>query len=155
MESLVTLPMAGYVAADKDGEVGENEKAPSKRWKKVLPRKRGNFTLTPNAKDPTVYDDEFVNFLVTQFKTADAGGVRFYDLDNEPGLWSETHPRIHPKPTGYWEMATLTEKLAAAVTKVDPAAQILGPASYGWQEFLNLQNSPDSADINKTEGTFL
>jgi len=155
IDSLVTLPMAGFVAADKNGEVGENEKAPSKRWKAVLPRKKGKFTLIPKEKALVVYDDEFVNFLVSNFKTAQDGGVRFYDLDNEPGLWSETHPRIHPKPTGYWEMVTRTEKLAAAVTKVDPTAQILGPVSYGWQEFFNLQGSPDSAEINKTEGTFL
>ena len=117
--------------------------------------KKGKFTLNPRPKDPCVYDDEFVNFLVSNYKTAAEGGVKFYDLDNEPGIWSQTHPRIHPKPTGYWEMVTLTEKLAFAVTKVDPTAQILGPVSYGWQEFLNLQNSPDSGEINKTEGTFL
>jgi mannan endo-1,4-beta-mannosidase len=155
MESLITLPMAGYVAADKDGEVGENEKAPSKRWKEVVFHKKGKFTLSPNPKDKYVYDDEFVNFLVSNYKTAAEGGVRFYDLDNEPGIWDETHPRIHPKPATYWEMANLTERLAYAVTKVDPTAQILGPVSYGWQEFLTLQNSPDSAEINKTEGTFL
>ena len=155
MASLVTLPMAGYVAADMNGPVGEDEKAPSKRWKKVVFHKKSKFTLNPRPKDPCVYDDEFVNFLVSNYKTAAEGGVKFYDLDNEPGIWQETHPRIHPKPTGYWEMVTLTEKLAFAVTKVDPTAQILGPVSYGWQEFLNLQNSPDSGEINKTEGTFL
>jgi mannan endo-1,4-beta-mannosidase len=155
MESLVTLPMAGYVAADKNGEVEEKETAPSKRWKPVIFHKKGKFTLAPHPKDRFVYDDEFVNFLVSNYKTAAEGGVKFYDLDNEPGIWSQTHPRIHPKPTNYWEMANLTERLAFAVTKVDPTAQILGPVSYGWQEFLNLQNSPDSEEINKTEGTFL
>ncbi len=155
MESLITLPMAGFVAADKNGEVSEKEKAPSSRWKKVVFRKRGKFTLAPSDKDPAVYDDEFVNFLVANYKNSAGGGVKFYDLDNEPGIWSQTHPRIHPKPTTYWEMVNLTERLAFAVTKVDPTAQVLGPVSYGWQEFLTLQNAPDSADINKTEGTFL
>jgi mannan endo-1,4-beta-mannosidase len=155
MASLLTLPMAGYVVADKEGEVDEKEKAPSKRWKPVVFHKRGKFTLAPSEKAPVVYDDEFVNFLVSNFKTASEGGVKFYDLDNEPGLWFQTHPRIHPKLTGYWELANLTEKLAFAVTKVDPTAQILGPVSYGWQEFLTLQDSPDSADINQTDGTFL
>ena len=133
MASLLTLPMAGYVAADKKGEVDEKEKAPSKRWKKIVFHKRGKFTLTPSGKDPAVYDDEYVNFLVSNFKTAAGGGVKFYGLDNEPGLWFQTHPRIHPKPTGYWELANLTEKLAYAVIKVDPTAQILGPAANGWR----------------------
>jgi mannan endo-1,4-beta-mannosidase len=30
--SLITLPMAGFVARDNSGSVGENELAPSKRW---------------------------------------------------------------------------------------------------------------------------
>ena len=33
--SLVTVPMAGYVAADGNGTVDETEVAPSPRWKKV------------------------------------------------------------------------------------------------------------------------
>ena len=36
---LVTVPMAGYVAADGNGTVDETEIAPSPRWKQVVPKK--------------------------------------------------------------------------------------------------------------------
>ncbi len=155
MESLVTVQMAGYVSTDKKGEVSEKETAPSPRWKKVLPRKERAFSLTPDPDAPAVYVDEFVNFLTANYKKGLEGGVRFYDLDNEPALWPSTHPRIHPRKTGYWEMVNATELTALGILKVDPTAMIFGPVCYGWQEFLTLQDSPDAADINKQFGSFL
>jgi mannan endo-1,4-beta-mannosidase len=155
MASLITLPMAGFVAADKAGDVTEAQTAPSDRWVAVQPRKNFPFTLSPNPKSQTVYEDEFVNFLVTNFHPASQGGVRFYDLDNEPALWPATHPRLHPAKPTYKEMVEKTEALASAVLKVDPSALILGPVMYGWQEFLTLQDAPDSADLNKTYTTYV
>ena len=155
LDSLITVPMAGYVAADEKGEVLESEKAPSPRWDKVVFRKKSPFTLAPDLKDHVVYDDEFINFLVANFKKASEGGVKFYDLDNEPSIWPTTHPRIHPPKTTYWEMVDKTEQLAFAILRVDPTAQILGPVSYGWQGFVTLQNAPDGIDINKQYGSFL
>ena len=155
MDSLITVPMAGYVAADKNGEVLESEKAPSSRWKPISFIKKKRYTLEPNPKDKVVYEDEFVNYLVQQLHLAAEGGVKFYALDNEPDLWSETHPRIHPAKTTYAEMINKSEGLAYGILKADPTAMIFGPASYGWSGFLSLQAAPDSAAINQTAGTFL
>ncbi len=155
MASLITLPMAGFVAADKLGDVTEAQTAPSGRWVAENPRKNAPFTLSPDPKAKTVYDDEFVNFLVANFHPASQGGVQFYDLDNEPALWPTTHPRLHPAKPTYQEMVEKTEALAGAVLKVDPSAQILGPVMYGWQEFLTLQDAPDSARFNKTYTTYV
>jgi mannan endo-1,4-beta-mannosidase len=155
LASLITLPMAGFVAADKNGDVTETQTAPSGRWATVKPRKGSAFSLSPNPKSKTVYDDEFVNFLVANFHPASQGGVRFYDLDNEPALWPSTHPRLHPAKTTYREMIDKTEALALAVLKVDPSAMILGPVMYGWQEFSTLQDAPDSAHFNKTYTTYV
>ncbi|HEY5038608.1 MAG TPA: glycoside hydrolase family 44 protein, partial [bacterium] len=155
MDSLITVPMAGYVAADKNGPVLETEAAPSKRWVKVSFHKKSPFTLTPNLTDGVVYEDEFVNFLVQNFKKASDGGVKFYDLDNETAIWPSTHPRLHPKKTEYWEMINRTEGLATNILLVDPTAQILGPVCYGWTEFISLQDAPDSKELNATFGTYL
>ncbi|HVZ79384.1 MAG TPA: glycoside hydrolase family 44 protein [bacterium] len=146
MDTLMTIPMAGYVAADKSGEVSDTETAPSKRWKKVEFHKKGAYTLDPNPEDGVVYEDEFVDFLTTKFKKADAGGVRFYDLDNEPGIWASTHPRLHPKKVSYWEMRNKTEDAAENILRVDPSAVILGAVCYGWNEFISLQDAPESKD---------
>jgi mannan endo-1,4-beta-mannosidase len=155
LDSLITVPMAGYVSADKNGEVAETEKAPGKRFKKTSFHKKGAYNLTPKSENPVVYEDEFVNFLTSRFKKAVEGGIKFYALDNEPALWPSTHPRIHPAKTGYWEMVNKTEDLAFNILKVDPSATILGPAAYGWQEFLTLQEAPESKELNATFGTFL
>ena len=63
-DSIVTVPLVDYVAADKDGSVAENEKAPSRRWARSLPQKPTAFAATPDLTDGTVYEDEFVNYLV-------------------------------------------------------------------------------------------
>jgi mannan endo-1,4-beta-mannosidase len=96
-----------------------------------------------------------VNFLEKTLGPASKGGVKFYALDNEPDLWSETHPRIHPQKTGYWELMNKSESAAYGILKADPSALVFGPASYGWSGFLNLQNAPDSAEANKSTDTFL
>ncbi len=150
MDTLMTIPMAGYVAADKDGEVTEAETAPSRRWKKIAFHKRKPYTLSPDPKAPVVYEDEFVHFLVSNFKEASGGGVKFYDLDNEPALWPSTHPRLHPAKTSYWEMRNKTEIAADSILRVDPTAVILGGVCYGWNGFMSLQDAPESKDAAVT-----
>jgi hypothetical protein len=128
--SLITLQMAGYVAADKNGTVSESQAAPSTRWKEVVYQKTTPFCSpagSPDKTDNAVYMDELVNYLVTRYGSASStSGVRFYALDNEPALWSSTHPRIHPlKPTCV-ELLNESIALASAVKDVDPDAQICG-----------------------------
>jgi hypothetical protein len=64
---LVTVPMAGYVAADGNGTVDETEIAPSPRWKQVVPKKSTIYpgsplSTNPNKTDGYVFTDEFVNW---------------------------------------------------------------------------------------------
>jgi mannan endo-1,4-beta-mannosidase len=155
LESLVTIPMVSFVTGDTAGEVSDADKAPSKRWKRSLFQKNGQFSLSPDPNDDVVYQDELVNFLVARYGKADAHGVRFYALDNEPALWPSTHPRIHPDKPTYKELIERTEGLASAILKVDPAAEIFGPVLYGWGAFLSLQDAPDSKAENATYGTFI
>jgi len=143
--ALPTLQMAGYVAADKNNtSVSVAETAPSARWKPVLPRKPGgSFAYPPTLADNAVYMDEEVHFLTSTFGTAASGGVPGYFLDNEPALWTSTHPRIHPAAVGAAELWTKSRDLAAAVKDVDPSAQVYGGVFYGFAEYLNEQNAPD------------
>lgn len=92
--SLVTVPMAGYVAADGNGTVDETEVAPSPRWKKVEAKKStiypgSSLSVTPDKTDGYVFTDEFVNWA-EDFKQD--GQQVWYSLDNEPGLWGEALP---------------------------------------------------------------
>jgi mannan endo-1,4-beta-mannosidase len=157
-ESVVTVPMVDYVAADKSGPVRENDKAPSKRWVRSYAQKPGPFAATPDLSDGTVYQDEMVNYLVGKLGRANdkkGGGIKFYSLDNEPALWPSTHPRLHPDATSYDEMVKRTEATALAIAKVDPGAFILGGVMYGWGEYMSLGDAPDAKPNNATYGTYL
>ncbi len=155
MESIATVPLVDYVTADKRGSVPESEKAPSNRWDRSSPKKPGPFAATPDLSDGTVYEDEFVNFLVGKLGKAAQGGIKFYSLDNEPALWPSTHPRIHPAPTRYDEMVNRSEAMASAIVKIDPTAMVLGGVMYGWSEYMTLQDAPDAKEQNATYDTYV
>jgi Glycoside hydrolase family 44 len=155
METLATVPLVDYVAADKSGEsVTESEKAPSKRWVRSYPHKNGAYTATPDRGDGAVYQDEFVDLLVKKQGRADQGGIKFYSLDNEPSLWPSTHPRIHPERPTYREMVKRSEAVASEITTIDPSAIVLGAVMYGWNEYLTFQDAPDSKELNAQYGTY-
>src|ERR1035437_5701455 len=142
--SIITLPLAGYVAKDKNGPVDVKEKAPSDRWAKVEFIKGKELSLEPDKNDGYVYVDEEVNFLVNKYGKANTlTGVKGYSLDNEPDIWASTHPRIHPNKVGADEYIKLSIDAARAVKKLDPYAEIYGPASYGFNGFRTFQDAPD------------
>ncbi len=135
-KSILTIPMAGYVAADENGTVSVAETAPSARWDTANYVKGSPFIYPPNLTDGAVYDDEEVAYMVQKYGNATTqNGVMAYQLDNEPDLWSSTHPRIHPTPTGAAELVTRCAELAASIKNVDQYAQVFGPV-FGmiWSE---------------------
>ena len=154
--TLLTLQMAGYVAKDKNGTVTEAETAPSSRWVPVVAAKGLAFSLTPDLTDNTVYMDEFVNFLVNKYGNASTStGVKGYSLDNEPALWQNTHPRIHPAQPTCAELMSKSIALSTAVKNVDPYAEIFGPAAYGFAEFSSFQGAPDWTSLQGSYSWFL
>jgi hypothetical protein len=77
----------------------------------------------------------WVSHLKSRFGDAASGGVRFFNLDNEPMLWNSTHRDVHPLPTSYDEMRDRTVQYAAAIKQADPAAKTLGPVLWGWTAY--------------------
>ncbi len=86
-------------------------------------------TSTPAGAD---YVSGWVKYLAGKYGDAAHGGVRFYDLDNEPDIWHSTHRDVHPKGAGYDEMRDRTYSVAAAIKAADPTARTLGPVGWGW-----------------------
>mgnify|MGYP002622835885 CR=1 FL=1 len=150
--SLMTLQMAGFVSADMSGEV--TEQAPSSRWNKVEYSKGSAFSLTPDLNDGVVYMDEFVNYLVNELGDSQHGGINAYSLDNEPALWHSTHSLVHPTPTSCEELVERSIELANAVKKVDPNADIFGPALYGYMAYLCLQEAADWNTIQQNNSDY-
>ena len=138
---LTTLQLAGYVSADKNGPVSEEETAPSDRWNKVVLTKGSDFAETPDLTDGVVYMDEYVNYIIKKLgDSKSATGIQGYSLDNEPVLWNDTHSRMHPEPVTIEELSTKSIEMAKAVKKLDPNAEVFGPALYGYTAFDHLDD---------------
>jgi hypothetical protein len=160
--SLITVPMMGYVAKDSSScgfsiakygaqDNGDDPDRPTDCGSGK--RGDGSFvagnapTDTSQAVDPT-----FVKNWITQLKathgSANAGGVSFYALDNEPELWSETHRDIHPTPLSYDELLQRSIAYGEAVKEVEPAAQLFGYVSFGWTGYWYSQRDVVAAEQN-------
>jgi len=148
---VLTIPINGYVAADKNGGGDVRRSGPDylkTRFRPEAAHKGSAFTLTPDPHTAVVYQDEFVHWLKARFPAgfADTRQPIWFSLDNEPDLWSSTHAAVHPKPATYAELVAKTIEYAAAIKAVTPDTKIFGPVNYGWQGFVRLQNAPDAAN---------
>lgn len=161
--ALITVPMVDYVAADKNGTVDTVASANNPRWNKNFPNSAGAIPSSPDLNDATVYQDQFVDWIIKSYQNQQNSGQKiFYSLDNEPALWPGTHPLVHPQQTTYAEMAQRTIEYATMIKKADPEALVFGAVAYGYYEFVALQGAPDQngrdyfdflLDTLKTAGT--
>jgi hypothetical protein len=149
---VITVPMCGYVAADKagDGDVNRTPDYLKARFKRCVAKKEGVLSLSPETGDADVYEDEFANWVEKEGRK-DPKQVFFYALDNEPDLWSETHKRIHPEKVTFAEMVKKTTEFASAIKDVNKDAIVLGFVSYGWNGYRTLQDAPDADGRDFTE----
>ncbi|MGA2847935.1 MAG: glycoside hydrolase family 44 protein [Terracidiphilus sp.] len=86
----------------------------------------------------------WVEHLVSTFGTAANGGVPFYQLDNEPGGWANTHRDIEPTEPPYGTIVSLGEQYATTIKQVDATAMVLGPSDFtlgGWIGNPSAQNN--------------
>ena len=142
---MTTLQLAGYVSADINGTVTEEETAPSDRWNKVVFTKNAPFADEPDLTDGVVYMDEYVNYIINKLgDSTSPTGIQGYSLDNEPVLWDNTHPRVHPDPVTIEELASKSVEVAKNVKKLDPNAEIYGPALYGYTAYDHLDDDENS-----------
>ena len=151
--SLVTLPLAGYVAADKDGPVPPDQAAPSRRFVPVSwdGRRGASEPVNPRVAD---IPHLLARLVARHGSAASASGVRGYILDNEPGLWATQHPRIVRAPVRIADLLARSIKAARAIKAIDPGAWVIGPASWGATGMASLQNAPDW-NAYRHHGSFL
>jgi hypothetical protein len=146
-QALITVPINGYVAADESGPVNPA----------ILPQNSPHFVpeYPTAAQDPApaanhVYQDGYVRMAEANF-AATATAPLAFELDNEPDIWSATHPEVHPNKVTYAELVQKTIAYSTMIKQVDPKALVYGWASYGWDGYLSLNQAPDAA----ANGNFL
>jgi Glycoside hydrolase family 44 len=148
-KSLLTMPMMGWVAkstpltcgfsVSKYGAQTQTDQYNPDCGNGIKPD--GSFIIGNNPADTsTVASPAFIGTwvrqLVSQYGRANAGGVRYYALDNEPALWNSTHRDIHPEPLSYDELLQRTIDYSLAIKQADPTAQTLGPVEWGWPNYF-------------------
>jgi len=97
----------------------------------------------------------WANALAAAFNTSSATcpvpyssitSCHFYDMDNEPDIWSGTHRDVHPAPAGYDELANIYEKEATNLKTWDPSAVRFGPVFCCWWFYWNGSNGADKGN---------
>lgn len=142
--TLLTLQMLGYVSSSKRGSVTEKFAAPSEYWKKVVNRKEGELSLTPDKKDDYVYMDEYLNYLFDKVGKSDSTtGFKAYALDNEPSLWKGTHSLVQRGELTCSELIAKSTDLASLVKDMDSGAEVFGPSLFGYSAFDSFTNPSD------------
>jgi hypothetical protein len=104
-----------------------------------------NLGMTKNSPE---LQKEFVATLVKHFGTAAKGGVEFYTLDNEPGLWMHTHRDTMEKGVSAEELVRWNLEYAAAVKAADPTAKVIGFAAWGVKELAGSNHDWFKAGVS-------
>ncbi|MET8155686.1 glycoside hydrolase family 44 protein [Sphaerisporangium sp. NPDC005289] len=144
-DSVITLPLIGWAPKERAKACGFSvEKyGPQQSTDQWAPdcgngvRPDGTNITGNDPHDTSVevgpeYVTDWMAHLRGRYGDASHGGVRFYNLDNEPDIWHSTHRDVHPAGASYDEMRDKTYAIAAAVKAADAKAQTLGPVGWGW-----------------------
>jgi putative cell wall-binding protein len=102
----------------------------------------GNAPSDTSVAENGAFDQSMVTHLVQKFGTASQGGVRSYEIDNEPALWSSTHIDVHPSPLSYDELWQKSLAAALGIKAADPSATVDGPGDDGWCAYFYAPDDP-------------
>ena len=145
--SLVTVPMVGWVSHDSPAQHPFTCSFPRTvfatqndfdYWDSNCGNGvdgSSNLTADPTTTSTaagSAFDAQMVKHLVSSYGKASHGGVRLYELDNEPDLWNSTHRDVHPNPLSESELWSRSKATAQAVKSADPSAEVVGPSDWGW-----------------------
>ncbi len=110
----------------------------------------GNDPLDTSMVITPTFVTGWINHLTGKYGTAANGGVKYYNLDNEPMLWNSTHRDIQPDAVTYDLIRDRTVAYAAAVKSADPSSKILGPVVWGWCAYFYSAEEGCSAGNDHT-----
>ena len=146
LKSALTVPMLGWVAKDtKSYSFPVSVFGPQQRVAWDLPddgngvRPDGTPIPPPpptatSVSCPPECIERWIH-SIREAREAGGPGVDLYILDNEPGIWHNTHRDVHPEPLGYEELLDRTIAYGTAVRHADPDALIAGPAECCWLNY--------------------
>jgi hypothetical protein len=96
----------------------------------------GNDPNDANVPSNSVFQQGWVQHLVSRWGTNTTGGLRYYILDNEPSLWHSTHREVRPTGATMDEIKNRMVDFAVKIKAVDPTALVVGPEEWGWSGYF-------------------
>ncbi|HAZ13413.1 MAG: hypothetical protein A2X86_14685 [Bdellovibrionales bacterium GWA2_49_15] len=146
--SMVTVPMVPFVAANKNNvPLTKPAATDSANWKINMAFKpAGASPSFADKNDGYVYQQEFINYLEGLYsqKRTESKAL-FYSLDNEPGIWSETHPLVVPQKISYTDLLARSIEFSRMIKgNAAATALVFGAVAYGYNEYVTLQDAPDA-----------
>jgi hypothetical protein len=96
----------------------------------------GNNPNDANVPSNSLFQQGWVQHLVSRWGTNANGGLRYYILDNEPSIWHGTHRDVHPTGATMDEIKNKILDYAGKIKTVDPSALVVGPEEWGWSGYL-------------------
>jgi len=165
---MITIPMTGWVAdvgakREKKGAFSVAKYGPQTKTDPWVPDAGSGTRLDGKPitnNDPTDanqavspdFDAQWVKHLVEKWGSAKQGGVRYYLLDNEPGLWHVNHRDVVPVAPTATELRDRIIAYSKAIRAADSGALIVAPEEWGWNGFLyspaDVQNAQSNGDWN-------
>lgn len=95
-------------------------------------RVTGNDPNDANQPSSPAFERPWLQHLVSRWGSAKAGGVRYFLMDNEPGLWHDTHRDVHPDGASMAEVLRDVQEYGALVKSCDPKALVCGPEEWSY-----------------------
>src|SRR5580698_6850797 len=96
----------------------------------------GNDPNDAYIPDSANKEQAWIKHLIKTWGKADAGGVPYYLMDNEPSIWFSTHRDIHPVGPHADEYRDKVIAESAKIKALDPNALILAPEEWGWEGYF-------------------
>jgi hypothetical protein len=97
-----------------------------------------------HINNSTAIQKAWVQYLVKKHGTGENAPIHYFQLDNEPGGWGNTHVDVMPNGATYRTIVELSEQYATAIKQADPGAEVFGPSDFtlgGWIGTPSLQNN--------------
>ena len=90
----------------------------------------GNNPADANAAAGPAFQQGWLNHLTQRWGTSANGGLGYYHLDNEPGIWHASHRDVHPAGATMKEVRDKMVDYATLIKTADPGALVLGPEEW-------------------------
>ena len=147
-EAMVTIPMLGWGAkAGRSwgfsvGKYGPQQSVASDNADAGNGVKSdGSFVTGNDPRDTSVpvdsaHQKEWVQHLVSRWGQASSGGVKYYLLDNEPGLWAFNHRDVTPVAPSAAQFRDRLMEYSQKIKEADPSAKVCAPEEWGWTSWI-------------------